>query len=81
MIRLYNTQTNELVGEITDEQLGFLMDQLEEEFLEDSDYYFNSDTIALLANRGADPALVALLESVPHGAGLKEGFELRWSRS
>jgi len=41
MPKLYNATTGAELGEITDEQLEFLQDQLEEESAEDQDYYIN----------------------------------------
>ena len=37
MIQLRKKETGELIGEITEELLGFLVDELEEESLEDRD--------------------------------------------
>ena len=80
MIKLYNTADNSLVGDINEDELDFLIEQLEEEFLEDKDYYFNQATIDLLAADGRYSHLVTLLSAVPHTDSLEGGFELRWSR-
>ena len=39
MIRLYDKDSGAELGTITKEQLQFLVDQLEQESLEDRDYY------------------------------------------
>jgi hypothetical protein len=51
--------------------------QLEEEWAEDSDYWLDQSTIELLAERGADEALVDLLR---RSMGEREEMEITWSR-
>ena len=41
MIHLKNKETGAPLGDITEEQLQFLVDQLEEESETDADYYIN----------------------------------------
>lgn len=76
MIKLYNAATNELLGEISEQQLQLLQDQFEEESSDDQDYYINRATLDMLKDAGADAQLLALLERVLGGAG--EG-DIRWS--
>jgi hypothetical protein len=78
MIRLYNTETGEKIGEIADDHLQFLIDHLEEESLEDQDYYLQRATVEMLADQGADSRLLAVLRKA---LGDNEGVEIRWSRS
>jgi processive 1,2-diacylglycerol beta-glucosyltransferase len=54
MITLFDTETNQPVGQITEEQLRFLMNQLEEESTMDRDYYIDLDTLDILEEAGAD---------------------------
>jgi len=61
MIELYNETTGALIGEITEKQLGFLVGELEEESLEDIDYYLSAATVDMLEADGADPDLISLL--------------------
>jgi len=61
MVTLYNEDTGASIGEITEEQLEFLEEELVEEGEEDPDYFINQDTIDMLAQRGADDDLIALL--------------------
>jgi hypothetical protein len=76
MIDLYDTTTNTLVGSITEAELKFLEDALEEESLKDHDYYFDSGTIDFLADDGnATDHLLSLLRKA---IGTSEGIELRW---
>ena len=65
MIKLYNKDTKALIGEITEEQLGFLIDELEEESLEDTDYYLNELTVGMLEADGAPPELIGLTAQSP----------------
>ena len=56
MILLYSQ-----VGELSEEQLDFLVDNLEEEWPEDRDYFINRTMLDMLKQRGADDALVSML--------------------
>ena len=78
MIQLHDKDTGAPIGTITEAQLQFLIDQLEEESSEDQDYYINETTLDLFEQRGADKALVALLRSALKG---RTEMEIRWSRS
>ena len=78
MIQLYDKETGASLGAITEEQLQFLADQLEEESSEDRDYYINEPTLDAFEEAGADPALLALL---PKALGEREEMEIRWARS
>ncbi len=78
MVTLYNEETRATLGEISEEQLQFLEDQLVEEGVEDPDYFINLDTVDMLAQRGADAALVALLRQA---VGTTSGIEITWSEA
>jgi hypothetical protein len=75
-VRLYNKDTNQLLGDITDEQLQELIDLFEEEHDEDRDYYVNADTITYMKDKGADDALVTLLSE--HIGD--DGIEVEWRK-
>ena len=77
MIDLYNVATNQLIGSITDADLQVLVDALEEESLQDQDYYIDQATIDVVADGKATEHLVALLRKAL-GAG--EGVDIRWQR-
>ena len=78
MIQLHDKDTGALIGPITEEQLEFLIDQLEEESGDDQDYYINEDTIDVLEETGADKGLVSLLRRALNG---RTEMEIRWSRA
>jgi hypothetical protein len=77
MIDLYNNDTNELIGSITDADLKVLADHLEEESLEDRDYYIDRATIDLIADGAATEHLLGLLRKA---VGTSDGIEIRWQR-
>ena len=77
MIQLHDAAQGTLIGTITDEELQFLMDQLEEESAEDRDYYISAPTIDMLEDAGADSNLVEMLRGA---LGQREGFDIRWTR-
>lgn len=77
MIELRDKETGARLGEISEEQLQFLVDQLEEETSGDVDYYINATTIDLFEAEGADPALVDLLR---RALGTRTEMEIQWSR-
>jgi len=78
MIHLYDAGTGAPLGTITEEQLKFLMDQLEEESTQDQDYYINQETLDLFEEAGADPALLALLR---RALGDRKEMDIRWERT
>jgi hypothetical protein len=78
MIQLHDKDTGAPLGSITEAQLQFLNDQLEEESSKDQDYYINETTVDLFEQRGAEPALVRLLRGALKG---RSEMEIRWSRS
>jgi len=75
MITLYDNDTGAVVGRITGAQLAFLVAQLEEESAEDRDYYLTRDTLELLEQRGAEPAL---LDALRGALGERSDIEIRW---
>jgi hypothetical protein len=80
-IQLYKehpeTYEREIIGTITESQLDFLMENLEEEFEEDEEYYLNADTIDYLKEQGADGGLIAILEKAL--AGTQDGVEIGYT--
>jgi len=77
MPRLYNAETDVLLGTIADEELQFLIDQLEEEDNADDDYFVDAATVDLIAAQGATETLVSLLRSA---VGDSEGVDIRYER-
>jgi hypothetical protein len=77
MIRLEDKETGDHVGDITEAQLKFMMDQLEEESLDDHDYYINQTTIDSFEDKSADPRLVEMLREA---LGERDGMEIQWTR-
>ena len=77
MIRLHDTDTGARIGSITEEELQFLIDALEEEGTGDQAYHLDADTIDMLASDGASEGLVDLLRAALGG---RDGFEVMWSR-
>jgi processive 1,2-diacylglycerol beta-glucosyltransferase len=70
MILLYSQ-----VGELSEDQLDFLVDNLEEEWPEDRDYYISRPMLDMLKARGADPTLVRLLTQA---LGDREEVDILW---
>jgi len=77
MITLFDAETNQPVGQISEAQLSFLMNQLEEESTTDRDYYISQDEVDILEEAGADAALLAVLRSALAG---REEMEIRYVR-
>jgi hypothetical protein len=78
MIQLHDKDTGTWIGTITEDNLKYLIDQLEEESREDKDYYINKTTLDIFEERGADKALITLLRDALNG---RTGMEIRWSQS
>ncbi len=77
MIQIHDKDTGSWIGTLSEENLQFLIDQLEEESGEDQDYYINETTIDLFEESGADKDLVSLLRNALNG---RTEMEIRWSR-
>jgi hypothetical protein len=71
-IRLFkqdpDTRERTMLGTITEAQLDFLAENLEEEFDEDEEYFLFQDTIEYLRDQGADDSLLSLLEEALAGS-------------
>jgi hypothetical protein len=78
MISLRDKDTGADIGTISEEELRFLVDHLEEEFSEDRDYYLNQTTLDIMEQNGADAELIALLRRT---MGNRDGIEIEWSRT
>jgi hypothetical protein len=70
MILLYSQ-----VGELSEEQLDFLVDNLEEEWPEDRDYFINRPMLEMLKQRGADATLVHMLTQA---LGNRDEVDILW---
>lgn len=77
MIDLYIKGTTELLGSITETELQYLEDSLEETSDEDRDYFVDQATIDLLADGRATDHLVHLLKKA---VGSGEGVEIEWKK-
>ena len=76
MPRLYRVDTDETIGEISDKQLKFLVDMLEEEDEEDTAYFIDQDTLELFSDNNCDPELLAMLENALEDG--EEGVDIAW---
>ena len=75
---MHEKETGVFVGTITDAQLQFLIDQLEEESADDTDYYIDHATLDLFEEVGVDAGLLALLRQA---LGTRDGIEIVWSKA
>jgi hypothetical protein len=77
MATLRDKESGQTLGTISEEELQFLVEELEEESSDDTDYYLDADTIHMLEEDGAPASLLTLLRS---SLGDREGIEIEWSR-
>ena len=77
MVYLFDKESGELIGQITAEQLQFLIDQMEEESLEDRDYSITRMEIDYFESQGASPELITLLRKALGG---RNEVIVQWSR-
>jgi hypothetical protein len=63
------------VGELSEQQLDFLIDNLEEEWSDDRDYFLNREMVNMLQSRGADENLIRLLQQA---LGDKDEVDILW---
>jgi hypothetical protein len=78
MINLYNKTTGVLLGNLTESQLQFIIDQLEEESVEDTDYAITSMTLDYFVEQGVDQSLQKILRQA---LGNQDEVIIQWSRS
>lgn len=78
MYNLKNKVTNEVIGLINQTQLQFLINQLEEESIEDQDYWVDRDLLDTFRENGADIELLSMLESA---FGTNNELEVFWEKS
>ena len=77
MPRLYNKQTNALLGNVSESDIECLVDVLEEEDSKDVDYFLDLDTVDILEDNGASLELVSMLRAA---IGATEGVDVRWEK-
>jgi len=75
--QLTELESGTAIGGLTEGQIEFLVQQLEEESDSDRDYYIDAATIDMLANAGADAELIALLK---RALGSRDGVEIAWAK-
>ena len=75
MIKLFDKENGTFLGAISENQLQFLIDQLEEEGLEDRDYAITPMTLSLFEGEGADPELVTMLRTA---LGERDEMNIFW---
>ena len=77
MINLSEKDTDRPVGQITEEQLQFLIDNMEEEWAEDQDYTVTPLLLEYLEGLGGDEQLISILRDALAG---REEIDIVWSR-
>ncbi len=77
MITLKDKETDRFIGSINEEQLQFLIDQLQEESSDDQDYYINNATLEMFEKNGIDQELSKMLKDA---LGSREDMEIVWSK-
>ena len=77
MIDVFRSDTNELIGSITDADLQVIVDALEEESEDDQDYWIDKATIDVLGDGRATEHLLGVLRKA---LGSSDGVEIRWQR-
>lgn len=78
MIQLRDKETGSVLGDITEEQLQFLIDNLVEESSDDTDYYLNRTMLEMLREKDPDPELMVCLETA---LGDRQDMEIEWIRN
>jgi hypothetical protein len=77
MIKVFNKETREFLGRISEGDLAFLADQLEEESIHDNDYYIRQETLETFPQLGASSHLLEVLRG---GIRNDTAIEISWER-
>jgi hypothetical protein len=75
MVKIYNKETGEFLGRISKDDIEFLARELEEEGLQDRDYYIRRETLDSFPSKGASPHLLEVLRG---GLRNLDTIEIRW---
>jgi len=75
MIELRNKETTAHIGNISEEDLSFLIDMLEEEGVDDQDYWIDIATLDYFEENGCGPHLLEMLQDA---VGESDGIEIEW---
>jgi hypothetical protein len=75
MPRLIRIDSGAELGTIDDKQVAFLVEQLDEDDDNETEYFIDRETLELLSDNGADPDLLALLEK---GMGDDDEMDIAW---
>ena len=75
MIALYDVASGAKVGRVTESQLQALIDWMEEESIEDRDYYLTAEDCELMEEQGIDPTLITVLREALKG---REDMDIRY---
>jgi hypothetical protein len=78
MITISMKDDGRAVGQISEQELQFLVDHFEEESSTDQDYFINGQTLDMLAQAGASAALIDLLRKALGGS---DGADIVWART
>src|SRR5262245_55054544 len=76
-VELFDAESGARLGQLTPSQFDNLASHLERESADDDDYYIDDATVAMLEDKQADPAVIALLK---HGLGGRAEIKARWRR-
>jgi processive 1,2-diacylglycerol beta-glucosyltransferase len=77
MVKVFNKVTGEFIGRISEAELDFLAQQLEEESIKDTDYYIREETLLQFEKDGAPGHLLEVLRG---GMRSDNAIEIRWER-
>ena len=75
MIQLRDKESGEVLGAITEDDFQFLVDNLEEESEDDTDYFISRSTIEIFKEKGTNNTLIELLENA---LGDRDDMEIEW---
>jgi len=77
-VRITDKSTGAVLGSISQSELQFLNDQLEEESSRDTDYFINGATVDMLEAAGGSATLVSLLRQA---VGTSDGVDIAWEQA
>jgi hypothetical protein len=75
MVRLFDSDADTPIGEITEAQLDFLQEELIEESIDSYTYNLSPSALDSLENGGGDPVLIAMLRKALGG---RSSMEVRY---
>jgi len=78
MVKIFDLESDKLLAELSDEEFTKLVEALEEESIDDVDYYLHVSDVEYMEEQGTDAGLIAKIKGMLEG---REDREIRFQKA